>query len=92
MKTLAYVKLYTPCAVFLYSVGPSVSSNVLLETKCKCLKSHFWLREILSARFHSPLVALFFEKMCVFLIGLGLCFFNKCVRILVKGVCKKGHS
>ena len=30
MKTLAY----TPYVVFLYSVGPSVSFNVLLETKC----------------------------------------------------------
>ena len=61
-KTLAYVKLYTPCAVFLCLVGPSVSSNVLLETKYKCLKSHLWLWEILFVCFHSPLVALCFEK------------------------------
>ena len=43
MKTLAYVKLYPPFVVFLCSVGPNVSSNVLLETKYKCLKFNFWL-------------------------------------------------
>ena len=33
-ETLACVRFHTPWAVFLYSVGPSVSSNALLEMKC----------------------------------------------------------
>ena len=65
VKTLAYVKLYTPCVVFLCSVGLDVSSNVFLETKWKCLESHLWLWEILFVCFHSPLVALFFFFKCV---------------------------
>jgi len=55
MKHLPVWSFIHLCAVFPYSVGPNVSSNALLETKCKCLKSHYWLWEILSICFHSSL-------------------------------------
>jgi len=71
-------------AVFPNSVGPSVFSNAPLETKCECLKSHYWLWEILFVYFPSSFVALFLKKICVVLISLGVCFFTKRVRILVK--------
>ena len=43
MKHLPVWSFMHRCAVFLYLVRSSVSSNAPLEAKCKCLKSHYWL-------------------------------------------------
>ena len=46
----------------IFQLDPVFSSNALLEMKCKCLKSHLWLWEILSTWFPSLVVTLFFFK------------------------------
>ena len=66
MKHLSVWSFIHLCAVFPYSVGPSVSSNAPLEAKCKCLKSHYRLWEILSVCFHSSFVSLFLRKCVLF--------------------------
>jgi len=68
------------------SIGTNVSSNALLEMKYKCLKSHWWLWEILSACFPSPIVTLFFlQKNICCSDQFGGLFFAKRVCVLVKG-------
>jgi len=65
---------------------PGFSSNALLEMKCECPKSHLLVmrNSIYMLSFPNSHIV-FLEKIYVVMIGLEVCFFAKCVHILVKG-------
>jgi len=78
MKHLPVWSFIHLCVIFLYSVGPSVSSNASLETKCKCLNLIIGYEKFYLYAFVPPSSHLFLKKkMCVVLIGLGVSFLHQ---------------
>ena len=62
------------CAVFLYSIGPNVSSNAPLEMKCKCLNLIIGCEKFYLYAFIHPSSHYFWKKLWVVLINLRVWF------------------